>query len=62
MVKHLAESTELQDLIDVFYFEHHVIMKEMKSYWWKSWEGSVEDSLKLFSHLRKKGVAAHYWP
>ena len=49
-------------LIDHFYFEHHVHMKELAPNWMKSMNGTVEESLKLFSGLRRKGISAHYWP
>ncbi len=49
-------------LVDQFYFEHHVHLGELASYWKKSMKGSVKDSLDLFYGLRKKGIAAHFWP
>lgn len=63
MVQHLLDSPELQKLVDVFYFEHHVFLEEM-AYWWgmgNGMKGSVLDSLQLFATLREKGIDAHSW-
>jgi len=56
----LENSTQLASLIDHFYFEHHVNQEELFRHWRGTTE-SVLDSLKLFSTLRKHGMAAHYW-
>lgn len=48
-------------LIDQFYFEHHVHIKEIYG-WYKSAEGTIRDSLELFAGLRERGVPAHFWP
>ena len=60
MVQQLAETPELQRLVDVFYFEHHVQLTELRV--WGTMKGSVLSSLELFSSLRNKGVDSHYWP
>jgi hypothetical protein len=62
MVELLLNNERLAEIIDCFYFEHHVHLKEMAPYWKGSMGGTVEDSLKLFTTLREKGIAAHYWP
>lgn len=51
-------------IIDQFYFEHHVHLGEMAlaKRWYRSMNGTVGESLELFSNLRKKGIPAHYWP
>ena len=49
-------------IIDQFYFEHHVHLGELKNSWSRSMNGTVGESLELFSNLRKKGIPAHYWP
>ena len=49
-------------LVDHFYFEHHVHLKELRGSWWRSMVGSVKDSLDLFYGLREKGIPAHFWP
>eukprot|EP00558_Chaetoceros_sp_UNC1202_P005400 CAMPEP_0197237494 /NCGR_PEP_ID=MMETSP1429-20130617/4304_1 /TAXON_ID=49237 /ORGANISM="Chaetoceros sp., Strain UNC1202" /LENGTH=389 /DNA_ID=CAMNT_0042696503 /DNA_START=1 /DNA_END=1170 /DNA_ORIENTATION=+ len=49
-------------LVDQFYFEHHVHMKEISKYWKSSMEGSLKDSFDLFYGLRQKGIPSHFWP
>ncbi len=61
LVRQLLGDDELIELVDQFYFEHHVQLAEMKPYWGKQVEGTVKDSLDLFHELRRKGVAAHFW-
>ena len=49
-------------LVDQFYFEHHVHIKEMRPFWGLQkngkvhWNGTIKDSLDLFHGLRSKGV------
>jgi hypothetical protein len=62
MVENILANERLLSLIDVFYFEHHVHLKESAPYWDTSMVGTVEDSLQLFAALRERGVASHYWP
>jgi hypothetical protein len=61
----LLTDEKLIDLIDVFYLEHHVYMEPV----WNNWKlhkenvhGTIEQSLKLFIDMRKKGIASHSWP
>jgi hypothetical protein len=49
-------------LIDQFYFEHHIHMKEIERYWGRTMNGTISDTLELFSGLRSKGIPAHFWP
>ena len=49
-------------LVDVLYVEHHVHFAEMKPIWRSSARGTLQTTLELFTALRQKGVAAHYWP
>jgi len=49
-------------IIDQFYFEHHVHLGELAGHWRSSMDGTVGESLELFSNLRKKGIPAHFWP
>lgn len=58
----LLENTNLTEVVDQFYFEHHVSLAEMKAWWRRSMSGSIHESLQLFHDLREKGVAAHFWP
>jgi len=65
LFQQLLASPELQELVDVFYFEHHVEMDEMQTFWGAhgsgKTKGSLTESLEMFQKLRKAGVAAHYW-
>ncbi|CAM9769015.1 unnamed protein product, partial [Heterosigma akashiwo] len=61
LVIQLLEDDETGKLIDQFYFEHHVNVKEMRRYWRKNTDGSIYSSLKLFSDLRGKNIPAHFW-
>lgn len=65
LFQQLLANPQLQKLVDVFYFEHHVQMDEMQIFWGEHssghTKGSITESLKLFQSLRKAGVAAHYW-
>ena len=57
----LLEDDSLNQIIDQFYFEHHVNIQEVAKYWRKSMKGTIKDSFDLMNGLRKKGVAAHFW-
>mgnify|MGYP000615316016 CR=1 FL=1 len=57
----LLNDTALHALVDQFYFEHHVKLKEVAGNWGRTMQGSVQDSLELFIGLREAGVAAHSW-
>ena len=49
-------------LIDQFYFEYHVAMREMRDLWLETMmEGTMQESFELFHGLRKKGIASHFW-
>lgn len=52
----------LYNLIDQFYFEHHVHLAELAANWKTQMNNTIEASLELFNGIRKKGVAAHFWP
>lgn len=60
LAKQLLHDDRLK-IIDQFYFEHHVFMKEISGNWGGSMIGTMQDSLELFSNIRKKGVAMHFW-
>mmetsp|Transcript_23245 Transcript_23245/g.34600 ORF Transcript_23245/g.34600 Transcript_23245/m.34600 type:complete len:406 (+) Transcript_23245:49-1266(+) len=57
----LLKDEATKGLVDHFYFEHHVNIKEMERWWGNSMQGSMKDSLELMGGLREKGVGAHYW-
>lgn len=56
----LLNNPYLWNLVDQFYFEHHVRQEENR-FWQKSWGGTIKDTLDLFYGLRKRGVPAHFW-
>jgi len=60
LLEQLLTDPKLQEIVDVFYFEHHVEMEEMKPYWGEM-DKSIVESLEVFQKLRKAGIAAHYW-
>lgn len=66
LVRELATNPELAELVDEFYFEHHVV-KSPLMHTWQDYTGafgksaSIEHSYKLFSALRQQGVRAHPW-
>lgn len=62
LVQQLLHDESLLRVVDQFYFEHHVKFKEMAPIWRSAMKGSLKDTFDLFFQLRKKGVAAHFWP
>ena len=62
LANQLLEDESLHKLVDHFYFEHRVHMKEMSDSWLDSMEGSLKDTFELMQGLRIKGVASHFWP
>ena len=61
LARQLLTDDRLSNLIDSFYFEHHVHMQELAPNWKKSMQGTMKESLELFYELRKKGIPAHSW-
>jgi hypothetical protein len=57
----LLENPKLHKLVDHFYFEHHVKLRELMPNWGSAVEGTVQDSMELFTSLRKKGIPSHSW-
>jgi len=62
LANQLLNDAILSDLVDQFYFEHHVHLGELARNWGPSMHGIIKSSLELFRGLRKNGVAAHFWP
>jgi hypothetical protein len=61
LAKQLLEDKRFTDMVDSFYFEHHVHLDELKKNWLSTMTGSVMESLALFRGLREKGIPAHFW-
>ena len=49
-------------LVDQFYFEHHVHMKEIANNWKSTMKGTLKETFELFYGLREKGIPTHFWP
>lgn len=61
MVQLILDDQRLHKLVDAFYFEHHVFIKQLARPWGGTMKGSLKYSLQLFSSLREKGILAHSW-
>ncbi len=61
LAKQLLDDDSLSKLVDQFYFEHHVHMKEMSRIWSSAMNGSLKDTFELFYGLRERGIPAHFW-
>jgi len=55
--------TTVTDLIDEFFFEHHVSLNPMEHYAWghKDKVNNITESYQLFGRLRNAGIRAHSW-
>ncbi|GFH56621.1 hypothetical protein CTEN210_13097 [Chaetoceros tenuissimus] len=61
LVMQILSNENISGKIDHLYFEHHVTIAEMRSSWGGSMNGTMEDSMKIFTALREKGIASHFW-
>ncbi|EEH50950.1 uncharacterized protein MICPUCDRAFT_66099 [Micromonas pusilla CCMP1545] len=61
IINQILTNEALHGLIDQLYFEHHVLLEELRVPWGPSVRGSVSDSLILFHELRSQGISAHFW-
>ena len=61
LAEQLSTDPVLRSIVDVFYYEHHVALKELAIPWGHDVAGSMQQSMELFRDLRKHGIAAHYW-
>ena len=61
LAEQLANDPVLRSIVDVFYYEHHVALKELAIPWGEEIAGSMLGSMELFRDLRRHGIAAHYW-
>lgn len=55
-IRQLLVDETLSKLVDQFYYEHHVSLKE-----WFKYDATLKESIEMFSALRGKGIPAHYW-
>ena len=67
LVKQLMADPQLLELVDEFYFEHHVSGSPMQWLGWGDLQNSdaelstLPESYELFTFLREHGVRAHSW-
>jgi hypothetical protein len=57
----ILNDTQLSNMIDHLYFEHHIHLRELASSWRRTMVGTIKDSLDIFEMVSEKGVAAHFW-
>lgn len=64
LVEQLASNATLLSLVDEFFFEDHVDMAEMHTFWseWIGGKRRLRESYELFGRLRSAGVLAHSYP
>jgi hypothetical protein len=60
LARQLLNDPILHTLVDQFYFEYHVKLKELDN-WGDNTEGSIYDAIHLMTQLREKGMASHFW-
>ena len=61
LAKQLRDDPKILDLVDVFYYEHHVKQSELALNWKSKVDGSVGESLQMMATIRAKGASSHYW-
>lgn len=62
LVEQILGSEELLALIDEFIFEHHVNVGPMNAHWGTyNVPHRLQDTYRIFSTLRRKGILAHSW-
>ena len=62
IVLRLLEEADAGELVDDFFFEHHVDCDIMRKWWGPVDLRDLHDSYSLFAALRKRGIRAHSWP
>ena len=61
LVDQLLSDKQLSELVDEFFFEHHVDVEPMRPYWGLDTSLKLEDTYHLFQKLRSLGIIAHAW-
>eukprot|EP00928_Gymnodinium_smaydae_P048126 TRINITY_DN3215_c0_g2_i1.p1 TRINITY_DN3215_c0_g2~~TRINITY_DN3215_c0_g2_i1.p1 ORF type:complete len:334 (+),score=40.37 TRINITY_DN3215_c0_g2_i1:55-1056(+) len=61
LVQQMLASDDIGNVLDEFFFEHHVHGLMQEYGWSTKVNGTFEDSYHMFSELRRKGVRAHSW-
>jgi hypothetical protein len=60
IAKQLSDDPRYANMVDQFYFEHHVHMQEMSRIYRSAMSGSLQHTFELFYGLRLKGVSSHF--
>jgi len=61
LVRQLLKSPAIAQVLDEFFFEHHVHGLMQEQGWGENVNGTFADSYEMFAHLRRMGVRAHSW-
>jgi len=61
IVQQLMDSPQFGDVLDEFFFEHHVAGLMQLYGWGDDVNGTFADSYAIFEGLRKMGIRAHSW-
>jgi hypothetical protein len=61
LIQQILNDTSISSLIDEMFFEMHITVNEMRSYW-GSPPGQLKDTYILFNKLRQLGIRMHSWP
>jgi hypothetical protein len=62
LIEQILNNTSFSNLIDIFFFEHHVDIPEMRRFWGEDLQMTLHDSYEIFTQLRRKGIRAHSYP
>lgn len=63
LVRQLLDNSSYSDIVDEFFFEHHVNTASMHHYWGlRDDSARLSHSYQLFEQLRELGIRAHSWP
>jgi hypothetical protein len=62
LIAQILKYPEVSELIDELFFEHHINMDHMVSFWATGHTTVFQsDSMKLFRGMRERGIRAHSW-
>ncbi|CAF1333099.1 unnamed protein product [Adineta ricciae] len=61
LVDQIANDSAIHSLIDELFFEHHVLVDEMRAFW-RPPPDPLSQSYILFTKLRQLGIRMHGWP
>lgn len=61
LMRQVVENASISSLIDEMFFEMHVNVNEMSTFWGPGL-GDLQDTYVLFTKLRNLGIRMHSWP